>query len=279
MEMYLRRGTLFLKNNSFDAAIADANTVLDILSNVERANPDTFVGNTVDFERAAPNTVVNIGPAIGRAYQFRGVFYHKKGDIERALADDENSIKLDPRTSAAYYDRGTISQERGEFAQAADDFARFSEIDPKSAPVRFRIGVVDWELGKFGDALQDFSDTTIEPDKDLAVDYALWRWIAAAKAGKGETFNPSGKQIANDGSSKSILDLYEGKGSIEALMKSSKEAASKGGVCKANFFGGIWQEIHADKSTAIAMLGAAVSDCPSDYIERSAASAELKRLQ
>jgi tetratricopeptide (TPR) repeat protein len=252
LNFYLRRAELHSENHSMDDAIADA------------------------------NTIVRIAPELAWGYQIRGKLYHTKGDIALALADDEKALSIDRREGDAYFDRGSISAERGEFQRAADDFAKALEMNPLNAWARFRIGVTAWELGRFDDAAQVFSNSTVTPDGVLAVNYILWRWIASTKTQKDSALNAPAKQAASDEWPKPLLDLYAGKGSIEAVMKSAGDTVSAGTtnrICGANFYGGIWEEVHGDKSTATKMLSDAASGCPVTYLERSAASAELSRLK
>ena len=49
----------------------------------------------------------------GVAYVARGLAWQKKGDLDRALADYTQAIKINPKDALAYNNRGMLWRERG----------------------------------------------------------------------------------------------------------------------------------------------------------------------
>ena len=64
------------------------------------------------------------------AYLFRGVAYATSDDVERALADYNEAIRLDPRNVLAYTRRAGVYLRRGDFDTAIADYSEVIQIEP-----------------------------------------------------------------------------------------------------------------------------------------------------
>jgi tetratricopeptide (TPR) repeat protein len=58
------------------------------------------------------NPEANVQNAV--TYSDRGLAKEKKGDLDGAMADTNQAIKLNPKTSAAYDNRGSVKLLRGD---------------------------------------------------------------------------------------------------------------------------------------------------------------------
>ena len=67
-------------------------------------------------------------PDYPRAYNNRGVVYRAMGDLERALADYTEAIRLEPKYADAYANRATVRKRLGDEAQAAADQAEAERL-------------------------------------------------------------------------------------------------------------------------------------------------------
>jgi len=70
------------------------------------------------------------------AYSNRAFAYQRKDDLDRALADANEAIRLDPSSPRAFYRRGDIYKNRNENDSALRDFTEAIRLDPK-VPVFF----------------------------------------------------------------------------------------------------------------------------------------------
>ena len=53
-----------------------------------------------------------------------------KGDLDKAIADCSQAIRLNPDDAEAYKHRGLAYQEKGDHAKANADLKRAKELDP-----------------------------------------------------------------------------------------------------------------------------------------------------
>jgi tetratricopeptide (TPR) repeat protein len=67
------------------------------------------------------------------AYNARGIIRFGKGDLDLAIADFTEAIKLDGKSSTAYDNRGVAWGREKEYAKAIADYDKAIELDPKFA--------------------------------------------------------------------------------------------------------------------------------------------------
>jgi tetratricopeptide (TPR) repeat protein len=124
-DSYAVRGAQLLTNGDYDGAITAFDRALAI-----DPRPESYYNRglayhskkNIDKAIADWNTVINLDARDVRAYRQRGNGYFTKGDFSLAIADYSRAIELDPKDPKAYYNRGVVFQTRGELARAAADF-------------------------------------------------------------------------------------------------------------------------------------------------------------
>jgi tetratricopeptide (TPR) repeat protein len=109
----------------------------------------------------------------------RAIAWHEwKGDLDKALKDFADAVRLDPSDAAAYGNRGVTWTAKGEFDKALDDFDKALRLDPKYASAFNNRGVV-WQMRKeYGKALADF-DETIRVEQKYESAYNNRAWVRA----------------------------------------------------------------------------------------------------
>ena len=65
------------------------------------------------------------------AYYLRGVTYHSKGELEKAIADYTEAIRINPDHAKAYNNRGAAYEYKGEYDKAMADYAKAKELGYK----------------------------------------------------------------------------------------------------------------------------------------------------
>jgi tetratricopeptide (TPR) repeat protein len=85
------------------------------------------------------------------------VIWTELGDLDRALVDDTEAIRLDPDNAMAYHNRGYTWAKKKDFDRAIADFTRAIAIDPQYARAYNKRGFVWLEKKMYARALADFS--------------------------------------------------------------------------------------------------------------------------
>ncbi len=71
---------------------------------------------------------ISSNPGFAPAYNNRGGVYGRLGDVQLAIEDFDEAIRLDPQYALAYFNRGLAYSAIGDVARANADFARAAEL-------------------------------------------------------------------------------------------------------------------------------------------------------
>jgi tetratricopeptide (TPR) repeat protein len=97
-------------------------------------------------------------PDLARVYLWRADAWSRKRDHDNAVADSNESIRLDPKIALAYYIRGQSFSARGEVFRAAADFDAVIRLDPKFANAYLARGHVFRQQSQGDRAIADYSE-------------------------------------------------------------------------------------------------------------------------
>jgi lipoprotein NlpI len=288
IEAYQFRAAAYAGNDKIDLAVADITALIahkPFMIDAYGARGEIYASqHNYDAAIADFSTIVSLTSKRATGYEARGAVYRAKGDYGRAMDDDDKAIELGAKHADNYFERGLVYEAQGDYRRAARDFEQASGIAPKDDNFRLHLGLSTWEAGRFDDALKTF-DALKDVAKPAFVPYAaLWLWLSAAKNGgdRDSAFKAAAGRYNGTDWPRPIVDLYAGTGSVEAMLKATSDNDAKKQsekTCEANFYGGVWQDMHREMPTAKTMLSAAATACPVYFIERTAAAAELKRLR
>lgn len=102
----------------------------------QRENPPPGISVTIKRFRVTAGPAADLGaPDKQKAIALRnsGDDYAKKGDLDRAIADYDEAIRLDPTYPATFRARGETYGSKGEFDRAIADFTEAIRLDPNYA--------------------------------------------------------------------------------------------------------------------------------------------------
>jgi len=106
-------------------------------SGIEKFHSGDLDGALEDYNQA-----IKINPNYVDAYNNRGCLLVEEGDYERAIKDFAHAIKINPYHATAYFNRGSAWRGLKEYKNAIEDFKRAMELDPTkkekaSAEIKF----------------------------------------------------------------------------------------------------------------------------------------------
>ena len=146
----------------FVAAIAFcAPAYADALDDAEKAC-EGKTGQTPDQIVAGCTTVIQSGQYdqanLSLAYINRGLGYHQKNELDKAIADYEEALKLNPQSAVAFYARGTVYRDKGANELALADLDRAVAIKPDLPDLFATRGNVLAAMGEHERAIADFTE-------------------------------------------------------------------------------------------------------------------------
>jgi lipoprotein NlpI len=218
-------------------------------------------------------------PNLASTYMNRGVEWRHKGDDDRALADYNQSIKLNPSNSVVYNDRGNVWVDKGQYNQAIADYDQSIRLDPTYAKAFTNRGVLRLNNQEYAAASEDFAHShDVNPKDDYAL---LWQAIAGMhqpNSGWTQQLVAEAKGLSQDWPMP-LVSFYEGQITSDQLLAAAGDLnAQPDRVCELGFYFGEWKLNHGQAQEAAKYLREAQSTCPHHYAEYETAVVELKKL-
>jgi tetratricopeptide (TPR) repeat protein len=101
------------------------------------------------------NPEANVQNAI--TYDSRGLAKEKKGDLDGAMADYNQAIKLNPKDASAYDNRGNVKRKKGDLNGAMGDFNQAIQLNPQLGLAYRNRGNAKKKKGDIEGAIADFN--------------------------------------------------------------------------------------------------------------------------
>jgi len=114
--------------------------------------------HTAQLDRAIAdfNQAIRLDPKSGEAYYGRGTAYAYKFDHDRAIADYDEALRLDPKLVGAYKERGTEYEIAKDHARAIIDYSDAIGLDPTDASLRQQRGDAYFNANDYERAIADY---------------------------------------------------------------------------------------------------------------------------
>jgi tetratricopeptide (TPR) repeat protein len=123
----------------------------------------TCANESGDIAIAACNRAIASGTYTGNdlasVYSNRGIKYKRKGDIDRAIADYDQAIRLNRRFAAAFYNRGNSYAFKDQSERAAQDYSEAIRLRPNYPQAFNNRCAVRAFLGQLAQALADCNES------------------------------------------------------------------------------------------------------------------------
>lgn len=248
--------------------------------------------------------------------QMRGAMYGVLSKPDLALADDDESLRLNPNNSSVYANRGYAYEQLGRlddelvdrdkaiglapnntdnFAARAGTYSRMGDYDAglkdanealllkKDNPTALYIrGQIYFAQGRFDDAAADLDQSVqLRPTDPWGV---LWLHLARLKMGSNDDaeFNRNLRPINRGKWPMPLLDLYLGQSKpdqVQSAIASDLTLASRPPTCIADLFIGEYELWSGAREMARDFLEKAATACDRNAYLRDSALRDLKQLR
>ena len=150
----------------------------------------------------------------------RGAAYQAKGDLDKALRDFDEAIRLDPHNAGAYVDRGLVRSIKGAHDEALTDFEEAIRLNPNQWEAYYNRTTDLWDAGKRDEIVADLT-RTMELNPSFPGAYARRADIYFRKGEVDRAISDYTKAIDLD---PKVGDLYMGRAQALVRRKRCSEA-------------------------------------------------------
>jgi tetratricopeptide (TPR) repeat protein len=195
-------------------------------------------GVSTDDQIAACTAVIDSGipndKELAALFNYRGVAYKAKGDLDHAIADYTEAIRRDPGYAAAYNSRGIAYKAKGDVDKAIADYDQAIRLNPNSAPAFNNRGYAYFAKSSYDRALTDF-DQAVKLDPQYALAYNNRGYAFFMQKNYDRAINDYDQAIRIDplpavagvgGSGRSHVNIYVNRGVAYALKGDFDHALS-----------------------------------------------------
>jgi tetratricopeptide (TPR) repeat protein len=114
------------------------------------------------------------GESLAEAYNYRGLAYRSQGDLDHAIQDYGQAIKLNGKLALAYNNRGVAYDQKGLFEHAIQDYEQAIKLKP-SPEIYFNRGNAYLAKAQYDHAIDDFNQALkLKIDFVPAYDNRCW---------------------------------------------------------------------------------------------------------
>ncbi len=111
----------------------------------------------LDIAIADFSEAIRLDPKFAAAFSNRGAVWRAKKDYDKAIADDSEAIRLEPKLASAFNNRGAVWADEKDYGKAIADYSEAVRLDPKYVNAFFNRGLA-WKAKKeYDKAIADYT--------------------------------------------------------------------------------------------------------------------------
>jgi tetratricopeptide (TPR) repeat protein len=116
---------------------------------------------------ADANESIRLNPRYYGGYLERGIVYRRTGSLDKAIGEYDTTIRLNPNFDWAYYDRAIAYGLKGDYEQSIRDSTEAIRLNPNEPGFYYNRGVSYQSIGKLDKALADYNKAIHLAPNDL----------------------------------------------------------------------------------------------------------------
>ncbi len=102
-----------------------------------------------------------------------GFFYFEQGQVDKAIDEFNQALKLDPQDASTHFGSGLCCYEKGELSKALEEFERILELNPRHLQADYHLGLCYYQNKEFSLALGHFKQAIMLDPQNKYVYYQL----------------------------------------------------------------------------------------------------------
>lgn len=110
-------------------------------------------------------------------HSWRAIAYRHKNNLDKAIADANESIRLNPRYYGGYFQRAAISRRSGNLDQAISSYDAAIRLNPNNAQSYYGRAIAYSQKGDYDQAIRDSTEAIRLQDKTMQSDFHYNRAI------------------------------------------------------------------------------------------------------
>ncbi|MDH3443035.1 MAG: tetratricopeptide repeat protein, partial [Deltaproteobacteria bacterium] len=282
---FYNRGNAYNKKGDHERAIKDYSEAIRINPNYDKAfnNRGLIHSRKGAHDRAIEDytAAIRINPNYALALNNRGNVFRRKGDYDRAIQDYDEAIRINPQHYRAFSNRGNAHKHQQNYERAIEDYDQAIRLNPRYAAAYRGRGIAQYFQERPDAAVSDFAKAAeFQPGNHYHV---LWLFLAEYRAGLNAPVNlkNNAQKLDLDKWPGPVINFYLGaidESALYAAAQSPDPKILRERVCEANFYVAEAKLLGNAVPDALPLLRDAEKNCPPNFMESHAASAELKRL-
>ncbi len=162
------------KLDQYDAAIRHLSAALQMKPETKTAaaiyswRADAYI-HKAEFNKAMAdaNDSIRLNPNYCGGYLERGIVYRRAGNLDKAIGDYDAVIRLNPNFARAYYDRAIAHGLKGNHEQAIRDNSEAIRLNPNDPDFYYNRGVDYQAIGSLDKAMADYNEAIRRAPKEL----------------------------------------------------------------------------------------------------------------
>jgi len=172
----VRQAASAVKINQYDLAIRHFTAALQMKPETKVAaaiyswRADAYIHKgELDKAMSDANESIRLNPRDDRGYLERGIVYRRTGRLDKAIGDYDTSIHFNPNFARAYYDRAIAYGLKGDYNQAIrDETEAIRRGDPIDQPDFYFNRARDYQsIGSLDKAIEDYNEAIRRAPKEF----------------------------------------------------------------------------------------------------------------